>query len=149
MAGNGEITANVHQYYGVAIYAEQVGQVINIGITNSGNGNDSFKLTKELEEGLTLYLSKSLIKNLGAFETVVIEGGGLKTDSTKPYNAKFTVKSLNATSEGNVNITAEVILEITDNENRNQSSSNWIISISLAIIGTISIGYFIYQRRIQ
>ena len=149
MAGNGEITANVHQYYGVTIYAEQVGQVVSIGITNSGNGNDNFKLTKELEEGLTLYLTKTFIENLSAFETVVITGVGLKTDSPKPYSAKFIIQGVIVEGVGNENITAEVILEITDNESQNQSSNNGIVSIFLATIGTIGIVYFIYQRRIQ
>ncbi|MED6305860.1 MAG: clostripain-related cysteine peptidase [Candidatus Thermoplasmatota archaeon] len=143
VAGNGEITANVHQYYGVAIYAEQVGQEVSIAITNSGNGNDNFKLTKELEEGLTLYLTETYF-DLEAFDTIVVTGMGLETNLSKPYNAKFIVQSV-----GNENITAEVILEITDNESLNQSGNNWIISISLATIGTICIGYFIYQRRIQ
>ena len=82
--------------------------------------------------------------DLEAFDTIVVTGMGLETNLSKPYNAKFIVQSV-----GNENITAEVILEITDNESLNQSGNNWIISISLATIGTICIGYFIYQRRIQ
>ena len=140
-AGQGEMTVNVPQYYGVSIYAEQSDGEVNIGITNSGNGNDYFKLTKELDEGLTLYLTETYFE-VEAFETIVVKGAGIET-SLKTQNAKFRVQSV-----GNENITAEVLLEVTSPENQNESS-NWIISIFFAISAMIAMVYFIYQRRIQ
>ena len=141
-AGNGEITANVPQYYGVSIYAEQVGQEVKISITNSGNGKDHFKLTKDLEEGLTLYLTETYFE-MDAFSSTTITALGMKTNTSNKYDAKFTVQSI-----GNENITAEVILGVTYLENGNQGS-NWVVSIFLAAIGMIGILYFIHQRRIQ
>jgi hypothetical protein len=141
-AGNGDITVNIPQYYGVSIYAEQVGQEVKISITNSGNGKDHFKLTKDLEEGLTLYLTETYFE-IDAFSSTTITALGMKTNTSKNYDAKFTIQSI-----GNENITAEVILGVTYLENRNPVS-NWVVSTFLATIGMIGIIYFIYQRRIQ
>ena len=141
-AGNGEITVNVPQYHGVSISAEQIGSEVKIGITNTGNGKDQFKLTKDLEEGLTLYLTETYFE-MNAFSSITITALGMKTNTSKEYDARFTVQSID-----NENITAEVILEVTNIENVNQGS-NWTVSIFLATIGMIGIVYFIYQRRIQ
>ena len=141
-AGNGEITVNVPQYHGVSISAEQIGSEVKIGITNTGNGKDQFKLTKDLEEGLTLYLTETYFE-MNAFSSITITALGMKTNTSKEYDARFTVQSID-----NENITAEVILKVTNIENVNQGS-NWIVSIFLATIGMIGIVYFIYQRRIQ
>ncbi len=67
----------------------------------------------------------------------------METNTSKGYDAGFTVQSID-----NENITAEVILEVTNIENMNLGS-NWIVSTFLATIGMIGIVYFIYQRRIQ
>ena len=141
-AGNGEITVNVPQYHGVSISAEQIGSEVKIGITNTGNGKDQFKLTKDLEEGLTLYLTETYFE-MDAFSSITITALGMKTNTSKKYDTRFTVQSID-----NKNITAEVILEVTNIENVNQGS-NWTVSIFLATIGMIGIVYFIYQRRIQ
>ena len=141
-AGNGEITVNVPQYHGVSISAEQIGSEVKIGITNTGNGKDQFKLTKDLEEGLTLYLTETYFE-MNAFSSITITALGMKTNTSKKYDTRFTVQSID-----NKNITAEVILEVTNIENVNQGS-NWTVSIFLATIGMIGIVYFIYQRRIQ
>ena len=141
-AGNGEITVNVPQYHGVSISAEQIGSEVKIGITNTGNGKDQFKLTKDLEEGLTLYLTETYFE-MDAFSSITITALGMETNISKEYNARFTVQSID-----NENITAEVILEVTNIENVNLGS-NWIVSTFLATIGMIGIVYFIYQRRIQ
>ena len=141
-AGNGEITVNVPQYHGVSIYAEQIGSEVKIGIINTGNGKDQFKLTKDLEEGLTLYLTETYFE-MNAFSSITITALGMKTNTSKEYDARFTVQSID-----NKNITAEVILKVTNIENVNQGS-NWTVSIFLATIGMIGIVYFIYQRRIQ
>ena len=141
-AGNGEITVNVPQYHGVSIYAEQIGSEVKIGIINTGNGKDQFKLTKDLEEGLTLYLTETYFE-MNAFSSITITALGMKTNTSKEYDARFTVQSID-----NENITAEVILKVTNIENVNQGS-NWTVSIFLATIGMIGIVYFMYQRRIQ
>ena len=141
-AGNGEITVNVPQYHGVSVSAEQIGSEVKIGITNTGNGKDQFKLTKDLEDGLTLYLTKTYFE-MDAFSSITITALGMKTNTSKEYDAKFTVQSID-----NENITAEVILEVTNIEDMNKGN-NWIVSIFLATLGMIGIVYFIYQRRIQ
>ena len=141
-AGNGVITVNVPQYHGVSISAEQIGSEVKIGITNTGNGKDQFKLTKNLEEGLTLYLTETYFE-MDAFSSIMITALGMETNTSKEYDARFTVQSID-----NENITAEVILEVTNIEDVNQGS-NWIVSIFLATIGMIGIVYFIFQRRIQ
>ena len=115
---------------------------MKISITNSGNGKDHFKLTKDLEEGLTLYLTETYFE-MDAFSSTTITALGMKTNTSNKYDAKFTVQSI-----GNENITAEVILGVTYLENGNQGS-NWVVSIFLAAIGMIGILYFIHQRRIQ
>jgi hypothetical protein len=141
-AGNGEITVNVPQYHGVSIFAEQIGSEVKIGIINTGNGKDQFKLTKDLEEGLTLYLTETYFE-MDAFSSITITALGMETNTSEEYDARFTVQSID-----NENITAEVILEVTNIEDMNRGS-NWIVSIFLATIGMIGIVYFIYQRRIQ
>ena len=141
-AGNGEITVNVPQYHGVSISAEQIGSEVKIDITNTGNGKDQFKLTKNLEEGLTLYLTETYFE-MNAFSSISITALGMETNTSKEYDAGFTVQSID-----NENITAEVILEVINMENVDQGS-NWIVSIFLATMGMIGIIYFIYQRRIQ
>jgi len=140
-AGHGEITANVPQYYGVSIYAEQSNGDVSIGITNTGNGNDYFKLTKDLDEGLTIYLTETYFE-LEAFETIVVEGAGIET-TMQTQKAKFKVQSV-----GNENITAEVLLDVSSPQVKNEES-NWIISIFLALSAMVAMTYFIYQRRIQ
>ena len=67
----------------------------------------------------------------------------MKTNTSKNYEAKFTIQSI-----GNENITAEVMLGVAYLENRNQVS-NWAVSTFLMTIGMNGIIYFIYQRRIQ
>ena len=141
-AGNGEITVNVPQYHGVSVSAEQIGSEVKIGITNTGNGKDQFKLTKDLEDGLTLYLTKTYFE-MDAFSSITITALGMETNTSKKYDAGFTVQSID-----NENITAEVILEVTNIEDMNKGN-NWIVSIFLATLGMIGIVYFIYQRRIQ
>jgi hypothetical protein len=80
---------------------------------------------------------------MNAFSSITITALGMETNTSKGYDAGFTVQSID-----NVNITAEVTLEVTNIEDVNQGN-NWIVSIFLATIGMIGIVYFIYQRRIQ
>ena len=80
---------------------------------------------------------------MDAFSSITITALGMKTNTSKEYDAKFTVQSID-----NENITAEVILEVTNIEDMNKGN-NWIVSIFLATLGMIGIVYFIYQRRIQ
>ena len=141
-AGQGEITVNVPQYYGVKISAEQIDNNINIGVTNSGNGKDTFKLGKELEEGLGLYLSETYFE-LDAFESIVVNGIGIELEASEPKNAKFRIESMS-----NANISAEVVLEvkkyISDGDKKNQFTNIILATIAIALITGI-----IYQRRIQ
>ena len=140
-AGEGNITVNVPQYYGVGIKAENTNNNVIITVTNSGNGNDHFKLEKNLDSGLNLYLTETYFL-LEAFEEIEIKGLGLKGNESKKYMAQFTVNSI-----GNPNITAEVKLQI--NINNNISENRNFISFIFVGLGFIGITYLIYQRRIE
>ena len=107
-----------------------------------GNGNDNFKLEKELENGLNLFLSETYFE-LNAFEEVKIKAVGIQTNETRNYQATFIVKSI-----GNQNITAEVNLDIKGTNNINENR-NWNITLIFASFGIIGISYLIYQRRIE
>ena len=141
-AGDGLLTVNVPQYYGVGIRAENNDGEISIFVQNNGNGKDTFILEKNLDEGLELYLTESYFE-LDAFEEITIGAIGLQTNESTNYDAQFNVKSL-----GNENITAEVNLEIEGVNNKVQER-DWYISIMFAILGCVGISYLIYQRRIE
>ena len=141
-AGNGFLTVNVPQYYGVGIRAENNNGEISIFVQNNGNGKDTFRLEKNLDIGLELYLTESYFE-LDAFEEFTVKTVGLQTNETRNYEAMFNVKSI-----GNENITAEIILTIKG-DNNNIQDRDWKIPIILAIIGTIGLSYLIYQRRIE
>ena len=140
-AGEGNITVNVPQYYGVGIKAEYEDGNVIITIKNNGNGNDYFKLEKNLDDGLNLYLTETYFL-LGAFDEIKIKGLGLKGNESKEYNAQFMVNSI-----GNSNITAKVNLQI--NINNNVSENRTITSFIFIGLGIIGIMYLIYQRRIE
>ena len=140
-AGEGNITVNVPQYYGVGIKAEYEDGNVIITVKNNGNGNDYFKLEKNLDDGLNLYLTETYFL-LGAFDEIKINGLGLKGNESKKYNAQFMVNSI-----GNSNITAEVNLQI--NINNNVSENRSITSFIFIGLGIIGIMYLIYQRRIE
>jgi hypothetical protein len=142
LAGNGEITVNVPQYYGIGIKAEQINQKLNLVISNTGNGNDIFTLEKDLEEGLELYLTETYFE-LKPFEEKTIQGIGIEMNNTKDYTAKFTVQSI-----GNSNISAEITIDI-ENKKTVQNEQKNLISVSLAIIGFIGLAYVLYNRRLN
>ena len=48
IAGYGNVSVNIPQYYGVSIAAQQIDSSVKILVTNTGNGKDTFKLTKTL-----------------------------------------------------------------------------------------------------
>ncbi len=141
-AGEGILTVNVPQYYGVGIRAENNNGEISIFVQNNGNGKDTFRLDKNLEQGLELYLTESYFE-LDAFEEITVKTVGLQTNETKNYEVQFSVKSI-----GNENVTAEVILNVKGNMDDNQNR-DWNVTMIFAIIGTIGISYLIYQRRIE
>ena len=141
-AGEGVLTVNVPQYYRVGIRAEKNDGEINIFVQNNGNGKDTFRLEKNLDEGLELYLTESYFE-LDAFEEITIKTVGLQTNESKNYEAQFSVKSI-----GNENITAEVTLGVEGANNKVQERDHYI-SITLAILGCLGVSYLIYQRRIE
>ena len=140
-AGEGTLTVNVPQYYGVGIRAELNSNEIDIIIKNNGNGKDNFKLEKALENGLELFLSETYFE-LSAFEEVKIKAIGIQTNETKDYQATFIVKSI-----GNQNITAEVNLDIKGAAT--PGNRDWNITLIFASFGILGISYLIYQRRIE
>ena len=81
--------------------------------------------------------------NTGGIQKFILQLS--QSSSLKKYKHQVlcTIQSID-----NVNITAEVTLEVTNIEDVNQGN-NWIVSIFLATMGMIGIVYFIYQRRIQ
>ena len=141
-AGNGIVTVNVPQYYGVGIKAENSGDEISIVVQNNGNGKDSFKLEKSLDEGLTLYLTETYFE-LEAFEEIRIKGIGIQGNESKNYVVQFVVNSI-----GNQNISAEISL-IIDNINQDEIEDRKTISIILAGVGILGIMYIVYQRRVE
>ena len=141
-AGIGKITINIPQYYGVKISAKQIDNYAEITIENSGNGNDIFIISKELEEGLTLYLPETKIE-LDGFEGKIIKTLSLDTEHPREYEATFTVQS-----EGNANITAEITMFLIEKNSDNITDNQyqkWIIGV----IGLIAVLYVFYQRRIS
>ena len=116
-SGYGNVSITIPQYYGVSIAAQQIDSNIKILVTNTGNGKDTFKLTKELEEGLTLYLTETYFE-LESYETKEINTQGLETKSNSDYDAVFEVESI-----GNDNISADLILKVKGNSDSNSNSS--------------------------
>ena len=144
LAGNGHITVNVPQYYGISIKAEQIDQKIYLNIQNTGNGDDIFTLNKELEEGLDLYLTETYFE-LGPFEDKDIQGIGIEMNNSKTYNAKFIVQST-----GNSNISAEISIDLKPQEDSNFNYSKYDqMSVILATIGLIGLVYILYNRRLS
>ena len=111
-------------------------------VQNNGNGKDSFKLEKSLDEGLTLYLTETYFE-LEAFEEIEIKGIGIQGNESKNYVAQFVVNSI-----GNQNISAEINL-IIDNINQDEIEDRKTISIILAGVGILGIVYIVYQRRVE
>ncbi|OIR23009.1 MAG: hypothetical protein BEU00_01215 [Marine Group III euryarchaeote CG-Epi3] len=106
IAGYGNVSITIPQYYGVSIAAQHINSNVKILVTNTGNGKDTFKLTKTLEEGLSLYLTETYFE-LEAYEIKEINTQGLETELSIVYDAYFEVESI-----GNDNISANIVLEI-------------------------------------
>ena len=143
LAGNGEITVNVPQYYGIGIKAEQIGQKLYLEIQNTGNGNDFFTLNKELEEGLDLYLTETYFE-LKPFEYRNIQGIGIEMNNPNTYTAKFIVQSI-----GNSNISAEISIDVQNEESVTNYQKYDRMSGLLAVLGLIGLVYIIYNRRLE
>ncbi len=145
IGGYGNVSINIPQYYGVSIAAQQIDSNVKILITNTGNGKDSFKLTKNLEEGLNLFLTETYFE-LDAYETKEINTQGLETETNSEYEAYFEVESI-----GNGNISANIIIDIKgiidSKSDRDDivSTTTIIVIISALILGT----FLVYSRRIQ
>ena len=142
-AGYGNVSVTIPQYYGVSIAAQQINSDVKILVTNTGNGKDTFRLSKELDEGLTLYLEETYFE-LEAGELKEINTQGLETKSTLKYEATFEVESI-----GNTNISANVVLEIKGisiSDSEDSAISNGIL-VSIIIGITIS-ALWIRARRI-
>ena len=141
-AGNGIVTVNIPQYYGVGIKAENSGDEVNIVVKNNGNGKDNFKLEKSLEEGLTLYLTETYFE-LEAFEEKNIKVIGIQGNESKNYEAHFVVKSI-----GNQNISTEVTL-IIDNIKLKTEELTMLYYLAGGGVSILGILYLVYQRRVE
>ena len=141
-AGEGILTVNVPQYYGVGLKAEKSGGEINIVVTNNGNGKDTFKLEKTLEEGFTMLLTESYFK-LDAFEEITVKGVGLESNESREYEIQLNVRSV-----GNENISAEVNLIVKVN-NESSEEKNRLMTVIFGLGGVLLVTYIIRQRQIQ
>ena len=141
VGGYGNISVNIPQYYGVSIAAQQIDSNIKILVTNTGNGKDTFKLSKELEEGLSLYLTETYFE-LEPYETKEINTQGLETVSSLIYEAYFSAESI-----GNTNVSANIILEIKGSpESKSDDNSN-VFRNALLISGIVAISAFLFKIR--
>ena len=113
---------------------------IKILVTNTGNGKDTFKLTKELEEGLTLYLTETYFE-LEPQETKEINTQGLETKSNSDYDAVFEVKSV-----GNDNVSADIILKVKGNSDSN-SNSSLNGNLFILTVGAIVFSMLLTEKR--
>ena len=141
VAGYGNVSVNIPQYYGVSIVAQQIDSNVKILVTNTGNGKDSFKLTNTLEEGLTLYLTETYFE-LEAYETKEINSQGLKTEVAKTYDAYFEVESI-----GNDNISANIFLEIKGTSDSQSNDDFYLNTLSIIVIGALVFSIFFIRIR--
>ena len=141
IGGYGNVSVTIPQYYGVSIAAQQTDSSVKILVTNTGNGKDTFKLSKELEDGLTLYLTETYFE-LEAYETKEINTQGLETETTLKYEAYFEVESI-----GNENISANVVLEIKGIENSESEEYSGLNLITIAAIGFVIFTIFAVRMR--
>ena len=141
IAGYGNVSVNIPQYYGVSIAAQQIDSNVKILVTNTGNGKDTFKLTKTLEEGLTLYLTETYFE-LDAYETKEVNSQGFETEFSKTYDANFEVESI-----GNDNISANIVLEIKGTSNPESNENFGLNTISIIIIGALGLSIFLIRVR--
>ena len=141
VAGYGNVSVNIPQYYGVSIAAQQIDSNVKILVTNTGNGKDTFKLTKTLEEGLTLYLTETYFE-LEAYETKEINSQGLETEVAKTYDAYFEVESI-----GNDNISANIILEIKGTSDSQSNDYFSLSTILFVVIGAMIFSILLLRIR--
>ena len=141
IGGYGNVSVTIPQYYGVSIAAQQMDSSVKIIVTNTGNGKDTFKLSKELEKGLTLYLTETYFE-LEAYETKEIDTQGLETDTTSKYEANFEVESI-----GNENISANIVLEIKGIEKSESEEFSGLNLIAISAIGFVIFSIFIVRMR--
>ena len=143
IGGYGTVRVTIPQYYGVSIAAQQSDSNVKILVTNTGNGKDTFKLSKQLEDGLTLYLTETYFE-LEAEEIKEINTQGLSTETTSNYEAYFEIESI-----GNDNISASIVLDIkgTDTSMLEESSGPNIILFT--IIGAVIISIYLIRSRMS
>ena len=143
IGGYGTVRVTIPQYYGVSIAAQQSDSNVKILVTNTGNGKDTFKLSKQLEDGLTLYLTETYFE-LEAEEIKEINTQGLSTETTSNYEAYFEIESI-----GNDNISASIVLDIkgTDTSKLEESSGPNIILFT--VIGAVIISIYIIRSRMS
>ena len=141
IGGYGNVSVTIPQYYGVSIAAQQIDSSVKILVTNTGNGKDTFKLSKELEDGLTLYLTETYFE-LEPYETKEINTQGLETETASKYEANFEVESV-----GNENISANIVLEIRGIEDSESGEDSGLNLIAIAAFGFAIFSFFILRMR--
>ena len=141
IGGYGNVSVTIPQYYGVSIAAQQIDSSVKILVTNTGNGKDTFKLSKELEDGLTLFLTETYFE-LEPYQTKEISTQGLETETASKYEANFEVESI-----GNVNISANIVLEIKGIEDSESGENSGLNLTATAVIGFVIFSIFILRTR--
>ena len=141
IGGYGNVSVTIPQYYGVSIAAQQIDSSVKILVTNTGNGKDTFKLSKELEDGLTLFLTETYFE-LEPYQTKEISTQGLETETASKYEANFEVESI-----GNVNISANIVLEIKGIEDSESGENSGLNLTATAVIGFVIFSIFILRMR--
>ena len=140
-AGSSTLTVNVPQYHGLRLStAEQDNGDWVLFVENSGNGQETVMLTKNLPEGLTLHLSESYMQ-LAPFETREVRLSGI-AGAKGSYSVSFSAQSVNQ-PELQVNLTFELSVA------SEASFFSWIPALLLGLTGAGVVAWAVARRRLH
>jgi hypothetical protein len=138
-AGSSTFTVNVPQYHGLRLStAEQDNGDWVLFVENSGNGQETVMLTKNLPEGLTLHLSESYMQ-LAPFETREVRLSGI-AGAKGSYSVSFSASS-ELQPEVQVNLTFELSI-------RSETSFSRILPLLLGLAGGGVVAWAVARRRL-
>ncbi|OIR09398.1 MAG: hypothetical protein BEU05_02690 [Marine Group III euryarchaeote CG-Bathy2] len=138
-AGSSTFTVNVPQYHGLRLSAaEQDNGDWVLFVENSGNGQETVMLTKNLPEGLTLHLSESYMQ-LAPFETREVRLSGI-AGVEGSYSVSFSAQS-QLQPEVQVNLTFELSVG-------GEANSSWIPALLLGLAGASVVAWAVTRRQL-
>ena len=138
-AGSSTLTVNVPQYHGLRLStAEQDNGDWVLFVENSGNGQETVMLTKNLPEGLTLHLSESYMQ-LAPFETREVRLSGI-AGVEGSYSVSFSAQS-QLQPEVQVNLTFELSVG-------GEANSSWIPALLLGLAGGGVVAWAVARRQL-